>query len=285
MFVGPGVTCALLFGGEVRCAGQGGGLGLRGPGFQPVPSLHDAVDIALGKTDGCAILPSDNELHCFGTHFGSVDAPPALPNLVAKTSSRIAAGDDVFCALKESLLTCFDGSYPQTRRPLEPGIGVEGKWSVRDVAVTGNAVCGIDFKGGRCAPPMQDVGVLGGVTDIATAPGRLCGLRDNGDVVCTSATAKDPGPPVATNAVAIAMSSRGLCVLHRSREVSCEEAPGKLALLSGVYSVRSIAGGGGDFCFVKQDFVTFCWGDNANGELGMSGRKDVPTALFFRASP
>jgi hypothetical protein len=172
---------------------------------------------------------------------------------------------------------------------------------VERVFVGPTAVC-VRLAGGevRCAgknaplalqgPGFQSVASLHGAQEIAfgdegaTATDRTCAVGENGDVVCTRAGAKTPDAPLSVNAKAVALSSRGLCVLHKTGEVSCEEN-GKLALLSGVYSVKSIAAAGGTTCFVKEEGVAFCWGDNANGELGMPGPKDVPTALFFRASP
>jgi hypothetical protein len=172
---------------------------------------------------------------------------------------------------------------------------------VEHVFVGPTAVC-VELAGGevRCAgksarlglqgPGFQTVPSLRGAHGIAfgdesaSTADRACVLRENGDVVCTRAGAKTPDEPLRVNAKAVALSSRGLCVLHKTGEVSCEEN-GKLALLSGVYSVKQLAAAGGTTCFLKDEGVAFCWGDNASGELGTPGPKDVPTALFFRAEP
>jgi hypothetical protein len=250
VFVGPTAVCVELQGGEVRCAGTGGGLGLNGAGFRTVASLRRAAKVWLGDEDGCAELKIDGtleaEVRCFGPHFASIDAPKVV--------------------YKQVLDDAFRSSPPNDSH----------------VNARAGTSCEVAKKVARCHGPLEGL-TIDDVSTIAFSGDRACGLRANGDVACIRAGAKVQDPLLTVSATDVALSTRGLCVLHKTGEVSCEDN-GKLALLSGVYSVKQLAAAGGTTCFLKDEGVTFCWGDNANGELGLPGRRDVPTALFFRAS-
>ncbi len=277
IWAGKGATCVRLAGGSVRCAGPGGGVhGQIGAGFREIPMLKDATSIALAETSGCAVAPP--RLVCFGTPFRStIDAPSFFDASVLAVSSVVAM-DDAVCVHESGLrLRCFDATGHA---------GPELMATKLAPAAGGSSSCAIAADGAaRCFGELAGVTLTAStpLTSLAVHAGRVCGIASDASVVCATKAGLDPPRPV--NAETIAFKGDSLCVAHKNKTMSCEEQ-GLLHTQSGVFAVKSLSGAGGNACFVGQEEVAFCWGENARAELGTpeKGLREVPASIFFRES-
>ncbi len=277
IWVGKGATCVRLAGGSVRCAGPGGGVhGEVGGGFREIPMLKDATSIALAETSGCAVAPP--RLLCFGTPFRSTIDSPSIFDASILAVSAVVAMDDAVCVHESGLhLRCFDATGHA---------GPELMSTRLAPAAGGGSSCGIAGDGAA-----HCFGELAGVTLTASTPlislavraGRVCGITSDASVVCATLAGMEPPRPV--NAETLAFQGDSLCVAHKNKTMSCEER-GVLHTISGVFAVKSLSGAAGNACFVGQEQVAFCWGENTRAELGTAekGLREVPASIFFRES-
>ncbi len=277
VFVGKGATCVRLAGGSVRCAGPGGGVhGEVGAGFREIPILKDATSIALAETSGCAVVPP--RLLCFGAPFRATIESPAFFDASVLSASSVVAMDDAVCVHESGLrLRCFDATGHA---------GPELLTTKRAPAAGAGSACGVgEDAAAHCIGELAGVTVKAStpITSLAVRAGRVCGITSDASVVCATKSGAEPPRPV--NAEAIAFQGNSLCVAHKNKTLSCEEH-GELRPVSGVFAVTSLSGAGGNACFVGQEQVVFCWGENARGELGTAekGLREVPSAIFFRTS-
>jgi hypothetical protein len=279
VFVGKNAVCARVAGGSVRCAGPGGGvLSEPGQGFREVPALKGATQIALSESSGCAQVP--HGLSCFGPPFRATIAAPAIFDAQSLPVAQLAATDAAVCVADPSAsVRCFDAS------------GKLGAQVYRgtSVAAGGGALCVLGNDGlVACHGTLEGVslsGVAPGVASaLAVSSTRVCGIGGDGAVVCARKSGAEPAMRV--GAAEIALQGDTLCVTHKNKTLSCEDH-GVLRPVSGVFAVKGLSGGGGNACFVGQEQVAFCWGDNAHAELGTQqpGPREVPAALFFRQIP
>jgi len=234
--------------------------------------LKDATSIALAETYGCAVVP--HRLLCFGGPFRATIETPAVFDEASLPATTVVAKNDVVCTHDGHSLRCFDG---------EGHAGKELMATTLPPAAGGGSVCGIGDDGAaRCFGELSGV-TLTAMTSLAVRAGRLCGIAADGSVVC--ATKAGVEPRLQANADAIAFRGDSLCIAHKNRTLSCEEN-GVLRPQSGVFSAKGLVGAAGNACFVGQENVAFCWGDNSQAELGTpeKGAREVPAAIFFRAN-
>jgi hypothetical protein len=241
-------------------------------GFRSIPSLKDATSVALAETYGCAVVP--HRLLCFGGPFRSTIDKPSVFDEAQIPATTVVAQNDVVCTYDGRSLRCFDS---------EGHAGKELMSTALAPAAGGASVCGIGDDGAaRCFGELGGV-TLTAMTSLAVRTGRLCGIAADLSVVC--ATKSGVEPRLQANAEAIAFRGDSLCIAHKNGTLSCEEG-GQLRPQSGVFSVKGLTGAAGNACFVGQENVAFCWGDNSQAELGApeKGPREVPAAIFFRAN-
>ena len=277
VWVGKGATCVRLVGGSVRCAGPGGGVhGEVGAGFREIPILKDATSIALAETSGCAVAPP--RMLCFGTAFRATIEAPAFFDASYLAAASVVATDDAVCVHESGLrLRCFDATGHA---------GPELMSTKLTPAAGAGSSCGIADDGkARCFGDLAAITLAAStpLTSLAVRAGRVCGVAADASVWCATKAGPEPARPV--DADVVAFQGDSLCVAHRNKTLSCEEH-GVLRPLSGVFAVKSLSGAAGNACFVGQEGVAFCWGENARAELGTpeKGLREVPAAIFFRQS-
>jgi alpha-tubulin suppressor-like RCC1 family protein len=300
---GEAFTCAAMAAGDVRCWGDNtnGVLGVppamvpRSPLAVVVPGLpHDVVDVVCADLAVCARRASGVVL-CWGNNgFGTVgdngsqDAseiqlPTELP--LANVTALAAEAADM-CALDASgSVSCWgqdvDGEVGDgTLKP-------DDRTPTRTVGVT-NALAVAGGAGFACATRTDRTAACWG----ADTRGEL------GDVGAAGSAASTPIALVGVSGIRqIALTSFAGCALLEDGSVSCwgDNSRGQLgrgtssgslfppAWVPGLSDVVSVGTGGAVVCAVRMDRRTFCWGGNADGELGLGIVEDpvsTPTELL-----
>ena len=275
----------LLGDGNLREPSRGGGGGRVFCGGEyercvptPIASLHDVAQIAGGPSHTCARLAGGTVL-CWGQNDqGQVGddtttpRPRPTPVRGLTDAVEIAAGQSHTCARrKDSSVSCWGGN----------GFGQLGDGATKDrgapAAVTG----------------------LRDVAQIACGGMRSCARLVDGTVSCWGIGQSPRGPVPGLVAIAdIAVGGAHACARAKDGALSCwgdnsagqlgdgtnerRTAPVRVAALTGTTLVALgarhtcvAAGTGGE---------TWCWGANANHELGdgTTDERHAPTRIVYR---
>jgi Regulator of chromosome condensation (RCC1) repeat len=287
-------TCALTSAGAVWCWGLNAsgqlGNGTRNNSSSPLPVLNAAgnaplsgvVTIAAGQDHTCAVTNSGGAL-CWGDNSqgelgnGSTTSS-SLPVAVSGLSSGVAsisAGPGFTCAVTTTgAAECW-------------GLGVSGQ--------LGNGAAADSLA------PAQVSGMSAGVAEIAAGASHACALTDEGAVWCwglnasgqlgdgTLGSSATPvrvlgavGNAALSGVVAIVAGQDHTCGTTATEAVTCwgnlnEAAPVSADTTSSTAEAQSngqsngvvaIAESDSHSCAVHADGTVWCWGLNADGQLG-----------------
>jgi hypothetical protein len=320
--VATGRSCALAEGGAAYCWGQrlmpqptpGAdtvGTPTRVPGPQTFTQVRAAATIFNTQTCG---LTSEGTAYCWGgnqsrSQFGTPVPGPALPTLTTLASDvnfvcGLAAGGGAYCwgpGLETGIL-----DYDGRALPSLPGA------QLTSLTVDYGMVCGIDTEGAtvcqhrrfltRWAPnPVAD-----GFTTVAVGSGFRCGLRSDGEALCSTKAGVGTGgswsmgydlTPVRTPQPLVQLTAGGsqACGLAADGTAYCwkVDVGGGLgfggrsdvttpAAISGNHRFVQISATATHACGVTADGELYCWGDNGAGELGngsIGGYSDAPVRV------
>jgi hypothetical protein len=302
----PGFACALTDGGKVLCLGDNtfGQIGAPqsvAASSTPfvVPLSGEATSIAVGRSGACVTL-TDGSVSCWGRLLESA-SPTFGPQIAFKQtpSSKVIAGDNTRCLLTNdknpSLALCW-GNDANGRR----GAGNLTQETVTDPDLNKPVVVGL----GGTTPglpqplaPIQDLSLSGGHGcalqggTAAGAPNLFC-WGANGASQLGLGTVDQKRHPVAapvgtTPFTAVATGNSFTCGIDGTGQVLCwgNNAAGQAGQVGGgtpilapsVASVSTKATGpivaidaGNDHtCVLTAKGKLFCWGSNANGQLGL----------------
>ena len=250
-------------------------------------SIPNATSVAAGGAHSCAISGANHTVSCWGDNsFGQlgnslVGINYSAPDPTTITNaSKLELGDNFSCALKSTgHVVCWGGN--------EHG------------QVGANS-------GGAYFDTPQTLG-LTNIVDIAVGQFHACAVDNTGAVYCWGdSTFRQLGdaPVMASyqapaliadappNVVAVAAGARHTCVLTQAHEIYCwgANSDGQLGMgltdgtryfaaqsmpVMGVGTIADLpvaitAGGinSGSTCAITQSGAVYCWGDNANGQLG-----------------
>lgn len=212
---------------------------------RPVPVLPQALQIAAGQEHTCAVLPT-RTVSCWGRNdvgqlgIGSTgageDSPQPVPGLTDVVD--LSADDNNTCALDDDGAAWCWGS--DTHGQIGDGGGASGTAQSSPVAVV-------------------MTGIPGGFTQLDVGRRHVCAVAVSGAVHCWGADAAGQlGNGAATADVA---------------------QPAKVT--AGDREFFSVDAGGDSTCAVSSTGQAFCWGANADGQLGVGGRaqRTTPAAV------
>lgn len=226
-----------------------------------VDLLEAALVVEAGKAHTC-VLDAGYHLQCWGDNSAgqlgvsgeemTVSAPtPIHADLSFKA---VAAGSKHTCALTQNgQVYCW-------------GDNVHGQLGVGD----------FDPHPDRTQP--TELPTSGGFSAIAAGGASTCALHADGDVYCWGSETAIPQTLSDANATALDFSDNRISVGAGGR--FCALNPGVGALSCGVfgeesvathsqsYHFRAIAVGSAHNCGINQNGRAYCWGDNADGQIG-----------------
>ncbi|MBE7414192.1 MAG: hypothetical protein HS130_02735 [Deltaproteobacteria bacterium] len=277
-------TCAVS-GDSAVCWGENsdGQLGNGGRLDSPFPvaveGLSGPVEVSSGRAHTCALLP-DGTVRCWGRNaFGqlgnetvaSSTTPMEVSGLIGAAS--ISAGNSHTCAvLSDGTIAC---------------------WGNNEFGQLGNGTFA------HSAPPVAVTG-LTGATAVSAGGTHTCALVSGGGVRCWGSSLFDQlgnaGIPTGSgslspvevtglsNAVSLSAGENHTCALIGDESIRCwgDNSSGQLGsfwlapnLISsstpvspGVSEAVSIAAGLSHSCAALSNKRVFCWGENADGQLG-----------------
>lgn len=275
---GANFACALTQAGTVACFGDNSagqaGTGKRASRFfdvttpTPVAGLSDAIDIAGGRLDACALRKGGKAV-CWGVRAGSIAKGPALTPVAMPQAgeglTRLFLGPDHGCAEKaDGKLACFWGfpiSANEAEAKAEPPLS-----KVLDLVATSHAVWALNAAGevlqfGERSRlyPMATVSGLTDATLVGVGEGMGCALRRDGTAACWGATG---GSFISSGSMAT--PTAGLDPTARA--------------VPGIAQATSLTVGWAHACVGHADGTASCWGANDQGQLGTGKRGAVPTA-------
>ncbi|MFK8004217.1 MAG: hypothetical protein AB8H86_31920 [Polyangiales bacterium] len=252
-------------------------------------------DFALGGSSAC-FLGMDDVVRCMGrntdTRLGSEGEDSHVPRAVDLpfTALSISATTASACARSSSTIYCWghnddgeagSGAFSPSSLPVEVVFpeGVVPDALLRDgyynVCALANGVpyCWGSNKNDNLSVNLDDWRELSRPEAVDGSPLPLVNVSVAGEHGCgaTSDALYCWGTPPET----LRSSSSDRAFYHEPLEV---------VLPSGVTSVLSIAAGDNHTCFVGNDGVVYCGGDNGSGELGaVSGVRNTPIAAGLPA--
>jgi alpha-tubulin suppressor-like RCC1 family protein len=271
---GDFTTCAIAAGGEVRCWGRdkAGELGDGGGSDRPkgvvVRGVEHATAIALASQFACA-LGADKRVKCWGTGRIANDGKPrerakALDVAGVEGVVELVASGAIACARTESTITCW-GADSAT-------IGTPPSGAFAQVAAGFTHGCALDKKGAvTCWGTGEWAGPRGGFARPASISG----------------------------ATFLATGDRHACVVTRDKKVQCwgmndagqlgtrpdTELHRNPVTVPGVTSAVKLVAGEAAMCALLADGSARCWGDNADGELGLGKKSSEERATKVVSVP
>lgn len=280
-------ACALLEGGALKCWGAAGlvGDGTRSLRVEPVTveGLTAGVrEVSAGDGHTCS-LSTSGHVKCWGQNgrgelgLGDTEprlSPVAIPELLEGVT-QLSVGAAHSCALKSSgAVYCWgandDGQLgPTPAAEAKSPVHVLGLATMRQVTAGASHTCGVTIDGdvhcwgtnlhgelGSGTPssspsptPVAVAGLPGKVLAVAAGRAHTCALTPEGEVWCWG-----------QNELGALGDDTSI---DRARPVKPLGLPGPVASLS--------AGAGGT-CAVLESGDAYCWGSNANGQLGDGSR-------------
>lgn len=290
----PAHSCAVMEDTTVVCWGHGleGQLGngsfydFVGP--TRVTSLINVVQLSLGAAHSCAVKVGD-ELYCWGSDAagqigdGEAQSGHGTPFLVRNDIRQVAAGQDHTCAIKAS-----DGGLLCWGRNFDGQLGNGGQQSSPSPV--------------NVRPPLA-----AGVDEVAAGDRHTC-ARKGAEVYCFgndyngAVGVNRYGPVLEPTLVAVPHATRIDVGRERSGAVSGTARTvkmwgvGYLGNGSGALSsqpvdvpingVAHLAAGYEHTCALKTTGEILCWGENAEGQLGVGPEVgDQPSPVMVKFDP
>lgn len=272
-----GRLCAVVTGGAVQCIG-----GDAGPNPISVPGIRNATKVVVGMNHACALLDVGT-VQCWGTNgYGQLGDGSAtgssglvvvpVPVIGLSNVISLAATSDTTCAV-----TRLSSAYC---------------WGT-NLGLFGNG----NNMGSNT--PVR-IGSLDDVISITAGSGHICALRRGGGVTCWGANHNGSGlvtgavggpewapinlPPTSvegvTSAVYVAVGrlSTQSCAIFADSTVGCwgtflsVDRSTRIAVRD-LTDVASMSAGLNHNCAVQTNGAVFCWGANADGQLGNGTEK------------
>jgi alpha-tubulin suppressor-like RCC1 family protein len=249
---GTSFTCGLTSGGGAKCWGDNssaqlgdGTLMNRTSPTDPSGLLSGLTGLAPGAGFGCAVVAGGG-VRCWGNNaFGQLGDGTQSGHKTPMAVPGLASGVDAIVA----------GSYHAC--VLNVGGGVQC-WGRNDHAEIGAGFAGPD----PVTTPTEVSGLQSGVGQIAAGAFHACALLDTGGLQCWG---------------------RG-----NNGQIGDGTSVRRLAPVdvSGLTSdVASVAAGGDHTCAVKTDGSAWCWGANANGQIGDGTDDNAPGPVAVSGLP
>ena len=296
---GSASSCALLADGTARCwgsnySGQLGNGAASLPGLasmtpQQVVNVSAAVGITAKASHACALL-ANGTARCWGENqngqLGGPGSDTATPIVVNGLSSatEIATGNLHTCALKiGGSVACWgSNSFDQLGRVT--------------VSASNNPVGAV---AGNFAPGLVAVGGSHTCSLLVDRTVRCWGADNLGQLGNGPATTTNQVTPVTvsglTGVTALSAGTQHSCAIVAGGAVRCwgDNSKGQLgtgpagAVMSdvpvpvlGLSGAIAISAGGDHTCAVTVDGAAWCWGDNADGEVGLAPVGGVRTTPY-----
>ncbi len=272
-----GRLCAVVTGGAIQCIG-----GDAGPNPISVPGIRNATKVVVGMNHACTLLDVGT-VQCWGTNgngqLGDGSATGSSNTIVVPVP--VIGLSDVIALTATSDTTCA-----VTR------LGSAFCWGT-NLGLFGNG----NNLGSNT--PVR-IGSLDDVMSISAGSGHICALRRGGAVTCWGANHNGSGlvtgavggpewapinlPPTSvegvTSAVDVAVGrlSAQSCAIFADSTVGCwgtflsTDRSTRLAVRD-LTDVASMSAGLNHNCAVQTSGAVFCWGANADGQLGSGSEK------------
>jgi hypothetical protein len=295
-------ACAVLVNGTVECWGlnDAGQLGVTTTGTGQaqmsalpvvVPGITKAVTVAAGYKSTCAVI-ADGTLECWGKNDSGQLGDPSLTATQSSTpvkvsgivtATAVVVGELHACALQsDHTVVC---------------------WGDNNAGELGSAPMNCDDAGNQCSRTPTPVTGLTGVTALGGGGGLATCALAGGNVQCwgylqtglgDSAGTQKSSAPVSVSEVGmqavtgLAVGQTGACSIGSSGTgtVACwgagalgngtNNASSIPVAVSSLTNVVALAVGASNTCTLLSTGTVWCWGVNAEGELG-NGTNAAPS--------
>jgi alpha-tubulin suppressor-like RCC1 family protein len=240
--VGYQATCAIKFGGELRCWGSNGqgqvGNGTTVTQPTPVTILNGVSSVSAGFYHSCAIM-LDTTLRCWGANwsgqlgdgtFTQRNSPVVVPGLTGVTS--VATNFESTCVVASGGVKCWGGNY---------------------YGELGTSTGSLTYS----TSPVTPDGLTSGQGSVSSGGRTTCALSVGGAVNCWGMNR-------------FGSVGDGTYVNRFS--------PVAIAVLQS--GVLSVAIGNESNCAVTDDYLQFCWGGNYSGQLANGRRNNLPSPTW-----
>lgn len=281
-----GNTCALMNDGTVQCWG-GACCGQLGNGAlvpqltpQPVTGLTGASELAIGRNHACALHADGGALSCWGTWAPPGNDTPVAIGGIGGSIRSIGAGDTL------TVLGMTDGTVKVfgDNRFNQLGIGSQDASVVTTTPVTVPALSGVtsvtngnSFVHARLSD--------GGVVVWGESSGYQLGLNQ------TTNAASPIASPALASLHGITLGDQFGCGLDANDEVMCWGSNFNKALgvggtaisgsfapvKAGVANAAVVYAGWGHACAIDKTGAVWCWGLDADGQVGDGATTDRTT--------
>ncbi|HWV39071.1 MAG TPA: hypothetical protein VN033_11435, partial [Vulgatibacter sp.] len=297
IFAGTSHTCGLTSEGAAWCwgknlAGRLGNNSQRDPvAAVAVVGGHVFTDLALGLLHTCG-LDDVGDVWCWGDNDkGQLAKPkaqysssPAPLHVDSGGYTKISAGDDYTCALKESgELMCWGTMTTGTNPTIQPSTagtatpvrigGASAVWT--DISAGSDFACGLQGEETKCwgvaglsrlgdgGPPNRDS--VTPVTAITPVPlvhlsagaTHACGVTEEGEAFCWGGNADAFG---LTGQLGLGDSDDDPILV----EYKTEPTPVNTALrFTEIHASQHS-------CAIATDGIVYCWGPNTSGQIGVA---------------
>jgi alpha-tubulin suppressor-like RCC1 family protein len=272
-----GHTCALTTAGAVLCwgsndFGQAGNGSVAHSQSTPVTSLASGVSaIAVGVNHSCALM-SDQTVRCWGSDssgqlgdgVNSISTMPVPALGGEKGVTQLGTGDRNTCALVNGSLRCWGNN-----RNNQLGDGT---------AINRSGLTAV-------------AGLTGAVTAVDSGMNQTCAIVDGG-VKCWGNGTASPASliPAGSQVTSLSITNlHGCAVVNGGAQCWGDDSRGQIgdgqttgsrstpfAVPSLTSGIKSVATGQWFSCALTTGGSVYCWGDDANGQLGIGTASPTP---------
>lgn len=258
--VGGRHSCASGLAGQLRCWGAGPALGYGNElviGDDEAPSAAGTVSIGAAITDVSAgieatcVVQTDGAVRCWGTNeqgqlglghtdpIGDDELPSTVDALVfAEDALQVTAGHRHTCA-----------------RFVGGGVRCWGANAYGELGRGDEVQQGDDEVVDQL--PLIALGAVPPASHIAAGDNHTCALFENGDIKCWG------------------RNSFGQLGIGSFEHVGDDELPAASDIVDLPGPAIQMDAGGNHTCAVLEDYRVFCWGRNADGQLGLAHNQDI----------